>query len=433
MPRTRSLRSYAFSGSKSPTRATSPTFSSTTNASQMDLSSVDTIITRKDLRVSIQAYDDLITSCTAYRSALMAMSHASSNFANAMDACSRLKGVTDDAGVNFQAAGGLHYLMANHWDVLGSTLEQQFEDPLRQHLGHYKSAVVERSAAYERTLLEKSKIIKQTEAENVKYGRQKKRDLQSFRQALSILQAEVDELDRLKVSHYNQILDHEEEIWDVVAGKVCLVVRSSLDVFDRVTSKASDSVLETMVQSIPDPFDSYGPPKQEGQLFSILAPLAMTPDADPPEDGVNSWTGEFGVAFPGTERTLANLEDAPGRTRRHSAPMASSSNPPLASSSLATHAPSPTRRPQLPTILSVIDENRGRLDAQHHGNEDSQRLHQSTSSAQESPPECQSPTNDITPTNSILRPSSPRVATRSRSPVLRELNRDQDVHSQVAA
>ena len=63
-------------------------------------------------------------------------------------------------------------------------------------------------------------------------------DLQSFRQALSVLQAEVDELDRLKVSHYSQILDHEEEIWDVVAEKVCLVVRSSLDVFDRVTAKA---------------------------------------------------------------------------------------------------------------------------------------------------------------------------------------------------
>ena len=68
-------------------------------------------------------------------------------------------------------------------------------------------------------------------------------DLQSFRQALSILQAEVDELDRLKVSHYNQVLDHEEEVWDVVAGKVCLVVRSSLDVFDRVTSKAYDARL----------------------------------------------------------------------------------------------------------------------------------------------------------------------------------------------
>jgi hypothetical protein len=55
---------------------------------------------------------------------------------------------------------------------------------------------------------------------------------------LSDLQAQLDELDRMKAEHYQQVLEHEEEIWDVVTGKVCLVVRSSLDVFDRVTAKA---------------------------------------------------------------------------------------------------------------------------------------------------------------------------------------------------
>lgn len=42
----------------------------------------------------------------------------------------------------------------------------------------------------------------------------------------------------MKVEHYQQVLEHEEEVWDVVAGKVCLVVRSSFDIFDRVTAKA---------------------------------------------------------------------------------------------------------------------------------------------------------------------------------------------------
>lgn len=41
----------------------------------------------------------------------------------------------------------------------------------------------------------------------------------------------------------------------------------------RVTS--SDPVLEPMLQSVPDPFDAYGPPKSENQIFSILAPLAI--------------------------------------------------------------------------------------------------------------------------------------------------------------
>jgi hypothetical protein len=45
-------------------------------------------------------------------------------------------------------------------------------------------------------------------------------DLQSFREALSVLQRQVDDLDELKASHYQEIVEHEEEVWDVVAGKV---------------------------------------------------------------------------------------------------------------------------------------------------------------------------------------------------------------------
>lgn len=53
-----------------------------------------------------------------------------------------------------------------------------------------------------------------------------------------MLQKQVDELDELKSRHYQEIVEHEEEVWDFVQGKICLLVRSTMDVFDRVTSKA---------------------------------------------------------------------------------------------------------------------------------------------------------------------------------------------------
>ena len=46
-------------------------------------------------------------------------------------------------------------------------------------------------------------------------------DLQTFRQALTVLQRQVDEFDSLKAHHYEEIIEHEEEVWDVVQGKVC--------------------------------------------------------------------------------------------------------------------------------------------------------------------------------------------------------------------
>ena len=70
-----------------------------------------------------------------------------------------------------------------------------------------------------------------------------------------------------------------------------------MDVFDRFTAKACvlssyrpdiisnesrlDPIIEPMLQCVPDPFDSYGPPQPEDQIFSILAPLSIMTNAQP--------------------------------------------------------------------------------------------------------------------------------------------------------
>jgi hypothetical protein len=35
-----------------------------------------------------------------------------------------------------------------------------------------------------------------------------------------VLQRQVDELDEMKGQHYQEIMEHEEEVWDVVQAKV---------------------------------------------------------------------------------------------------------------------------------------------------------------------------------------------------------------------
>ncbi|KAH6914834.1 hypothetical protein BKA70DRAFT_1557200 [Coprinopsis sp. MPI-PUGE-AT-0042] len=215
----------------------------------------------------------LVENCANYRSALLAMSNATAAFADSMQSCSGLKGPSYEAGTRLQAASGMHHLMGNLWQVLSDTLEKSFEQPLRQHLDAYKTVVHDRSQAYELTLKEKSRIIHETESRNLN---RKQRNLQSFRETLGVLQGQVDELDELKAAHYQEIVDHEEEVWDEVQSKVCLAVRSTMDMFDRVTAKASDPIIEPMLQTAPDPFDSYGPPQPSDQIFSILTPLSLS-------------------------------------------------------------------------------------------------------------------------------------------------------------
>uniref|UniRef100_A0A0W0F8K1 IMD domain-containing protein n=1 Tax=Moniliophthora roreri TaxID=221103 RepID=A0A0W0F8K1_MONRR len=421
--RPRSLRAFAFGSSRrnsSPdARSPSPTFSDTTNVSGMNfgVNGPSKIITRADLKASLQAYEHLMNTCADYRQALITLSKSTAAFADAMEKCSGLKGPTYETGTRLQAASGLHHLIGNHYHVLAETLDKNFEKPLRQHLDTYRIIVTERSASYERALKGKSEIIRQTERRNMN---RKERNLQSFREALAVLQRQVDELDELKAGHYQEIIEHEEEVWDVVQGKVCLVVRSTLDVFDRFTSKAtktdeedivfsgldetaprsnesfasrdfsgssgslsptahngSDPIIEPMLQAVPDPFDSYGMPQSEDQIFSILprlsiipsvpsststtTPLTRTPELEnieglPPSTSTTSgWvpnaTSPNTIVFPTESAEWADVP-SPSTSPRTTSPSSRRHSTPGAMP-VHSHRKSESK---LRSVLSVIDE-----------------------------------------------------------------------------
>jgi hypothetical protein len=81
------------------------------------------IITRANLKSSLQTYEDLLNSCANYRAALITMSKATAAFADAMERSSGLKGPTYEAGTRLQAASGMHHLMGNLWHILVSLRE----------------------------------------------------------------------------------------------------------------------------------------------------------------------------------------------------------------------------------------------------------------------------------------------------------------------
>jgi len=280
----------------------------------------------------------------------------------------------------------------------------------------------------------------------------KERNLQSFRAALTGLQRQVDDLDQLKSQHYEEIIEHEEEVWDVVQGKVSLVVRSSLDVFDRFTAKASDPVIELMLQSVPDPFDSYGQPHAEDQIFSILPPLSiLAPSSSPSPLMVTPQTVTSDVFATGTSARWTH-----GNGTLYSDDAASDWAdvvPPSSSSSAALLTTTPTkaqpsRRPNRPssppgsssrraesklrTVLSVIDEAQPPRDAvpsvtaADTSEDDAAALNGGTDSLVTTPRDSgagwigfpfgeypRSSSQDTTPRNSISGPASPNLDTHT--------------------
>lgn len=133
-----------------------------------------------------------------------------------------------------------------------------------------------------------------------------------------------------------------------------------------------------MLQAVPDPFDSYGPPPDEDKIFSILPPLSVianTPSATPSpltstpdlegSDGKGSWTSTGGF-FPETAAAWAHVPSTPPMSPSSSAAVISpSASPPAVSrrhsvpftSSLPAHSHRKSES-KLRSVLAVIDESR---------------------------------------------------------------------------
>ncbi|GAA6016708.1 hypothetical protein JCM11491_000214 [Sporobolomyces phaffii] len=256
----------------------SPTLSATTSASALDLGDEGprVIITRADLRDSVEAYEQLLASAKGYRNALIALSAASTGLAGALMECGRVKGAGESAE-NLMAASGIHYMVANSGQVLSDTLYRSFEVPLMHAYDSYTHDIATRHAEYEALLSDKTAKIRQTEAENLKLGKKKARDLNYFRQALAKLTEQVAEVDVCKRSYYSEVLASETEMWSQIDHKVSLLLRSTLDLSDRLASKAtSDPVIEAMLEEHPDPFDSYRLETDEARdVFTVLPPMNL--------------------------------------------------------------------------------------------------------------------------------------------------------------
>ncbi|CAH7670732.1 hypothetical protein BY996DRAFT_6897698 [Phakopsora pachyrhizi] len=326
--------------------------SSTTNlsaSSQFPLPS--TILTRADLRESVDTFDAMLSAAKNYRSSLMALSTATSSFAKCLEDCARLKGARSDQSFNINptrnnnsdyqsdllndrhqfhsnsfgqasdqsnnkipasskasnfdaiddqsenqsnltsaqrlmAASGLHFMTANLEQVLSATFYKSFEIPLLDLYDSYRCQLADRQTSYESEVSIKTKAIRETELRNLCQGIGKRsrkstgRDLDSFRKGLQELQLQVESVEKLKQSYYAEVASGEMDLWRTVADNVSLVVKSEVEVYDRIASKAtSDPTLESMVTSIPDPFDAYKNPSgntstsQQPEIYSILPPL----------------------------------------------------------------------------------------------------------------------------------------------------------------
>lgn len=133
-----------------------------------------------------------------------------------------------------------------------------------------------------------------------------------------------------------------------------------------------------MLQSVPDPFDSYGPPQAEDQIFSILAPLSIMTSSHSSSPSPLTGPSELG-SFDSGDKIASWLPKTTNggmftseSTAWAISPSSSTPSTPPRSVSPPSHLPRRHSMPpsggqrkaesKLRSVLSVIDETRPRHD-----------------------------------------------------------------------
>ncbi|KAF9116655.1 hypothetical protein BGX27_000574 [Mortierella sp. AM989] len=260
------------------------------------------IITRGDQQTAVDQIQLLLTNAKAYRLQMLALSKAAANFGYALEKIAHSKAAVRDASnvsSSLQAAAGLHYLMSNHHQILSDTLYKQFEIPLLQHLDTHKANIEATESQYERSMREMSQKIKETEATSLQNGRKRQRDLFQFRQALTTLTMQVDELERIKLGYYFSNLESEQANLQLILQKTSTIVRAEVDIYERIAHKGlNDPTLELMTTQGPDPYCTYPTTDEFSSIFSILPPTPIIP---------TSGSGATGTSTPQPDAVMSNF------------------------------------------------------------------------------------------------------------------------------
>ncbi|KAI8393888.1 uncharacterized protein BYT42DRAFT_552561 [Radiomyces spectabilis] len=289
----------------------------------------DTVyLSKQDLSSSIDAYEDLLSAAKVYREQMVKLSSAAAGFGFALEKMARSK-TASEAGQGLQAAAGLQFLISNHQQILSDMFYKSFEAPLLENLDHHRSTVQQSQANYDDALKTMSHKIRQTEANNLKNGRKGKRDIRQFRKALQELTCQVDELDRIKSNYHKHMVDLERRNHHLILGKVAVVVRAQVDIFERISNKGlADPILEQMMQQHPDPFCAYSTTTDESaQIFTVLPPVSLIEPQTPALSFGDPEDYEFNVTScakePSDDGVSAVQLVIPSITNHHQSPASS--------------------------------------------------------------------------------------------------------------
>lgn len=211
------------------------------------------IISSRQVSETLRSYSALLSAAGAYRQALQSVSVAAAEFGKALEECAQCPGAgcSEDA---LHTAGGLQYLISNHYQILSRSVEQDFELPVQREVQAFGATMASNHRAFKTELEVKARELKVEERENAKLARLKTRNLVAYKSSLLNLTGKIDEIEQLKYSHYSEAYDIASGTSRNILGHTATVVRSEVDICENIARKGwTGGGLETVLSEYIEP------------------------------------------------------------------------------------------------------------------------------------------------------------------------------------
>lgn len=230
------------------------------------------LITTREISDTLTCYSNVLDAAAAYRDAIMQASTAAAQFGAALEECSRCKGAGKSSD-GLLAAGGLHYMVSNHEQILANSIESSFEKPVKQQLDVLKTTADKNEQQFKTQLKEKTKQLRTQEKLNQKLARKRMRNLSEYRTSLQELTYQVDEIDRLKYDYFQSAYELVQNTSTKILGHASSVVRAQVEIYEGIARKGwSGGGLDDLIANCPDPFADQHEEEEEEEEFNVHEP-----------------------------------------------------------------------------------------------------------------------------------------------------------------
>lgn len=224
------------------------------------------LITSREVAETLTAYNGLLDAAQKYRESLQLVSIAAASFGKALEECARCKGAGTSAE-SLLAAGGLHYLVSNHQQILSKSITRGFETPVRKEVEMFKATMAENEDVFKQEMRVQTRQLRIQERENTRLARMRVRNLAAYRSSLLELTGQIDDIDRLKYAHFCKAYEAAQGTSTRILGYAATVVRAEVEIYEGIARKGwSGGGLDDLIAACPDPFAEIGEEDEEEEV-----------------------------------------------------------------------------------------------------------------------------------------------------------------------